>query len=146
MLNSNEIQALIPHRYPFLLVDRMESVEPAKHGVGIKSISSNEPFFQGHFPGMHIMPGVLIVEAMAQVGAVVILCDEQFRNKKALFAGIKEAKFRRKVIPGDQLRMIVEITRMKKTFGIGLGKAYVNDELACEAEFSFVIYDETKNQ
>lgn len=142
MLTSDEIQTLIPHRYPFLLVDRMLEVIPAKSGIGIKNVSANEPFFQGHFPGMHIMPGVLIVEALAQVGAVVILTDPAFQKKKALFAGIKEAKFRRKVIPGDQLRMEVEITRMKSKFGVGLGKAYVNGELACESEFSFVIMDE----
>jgi 3-hydroxyacyl-[acyl-carrier-protein] dehydratase len=139
ILNSDQIQNLIPHRYPFFLVDRMLEIEPAVRGVGIKNVSANEPHFPGHFPDMHIMPGVLIIEALAQVGAVVILSAEAYRGKNALFAGIKDAKFRRKVIPGDRLTLDVVITRIKSKFGIGLGKAFVDGELACEAEFSFVI-------
>lgn len=139
LLNSDQIQNLIPHRYPFFLVDRMLEIEPAVRGVGIKNVSANEPHFPGHFPDMHIMPGVLIIEALAQVGAVVILSAEEYRGKNALFAGIKDAKFRRKVIPGDRLTLDVVITRIKSKFGIGLGKAFVDGELACEAEFSFVI-------
>jgi len=139
LMNSNQIQELIPHRYPFFLVDRMLEIEPAVRGVGIKNVSANEPHFPGHFPNMHIMPGVLIIEALAQVGAVVILAAEQYRGKNALFAGIKDAKFRRKVIPGDRLTLEVVITRIKSKFGVGLGKAFVDGELACEAEFSFVI-------
>jgi 3-hydroxyacyl-[acyl-carrier-protein] dehydratase len=139
LMNSDQIQELIPHRYPFFLVDRMLEIEPAVRGVGIKNVSANEPHFPGHFPNMHIMPGVLIIEALAQVGAVVILAAEQYRGKNALFAGIKDAKFRRKVIPGDRLTLDVVITRIKSKFGVGLGKAFVDGELACEAEFSFVI-------
>jgi 3-hydroxyacyl-[acyl-carrier-protein] dehydratase len=139
IMNSDQIQNLIPHRYPFFLVDRMLEIEPAVRGVGIKNVSANEPHFPGHFPEMHIMPGVLIIEALAQVGAVVILSAEEYRGKNALFAGIKDAKFRRKVIPGDRLTLDVVITRIKSKFGVGLGKAFVDGELACEAEFSFVI-------
>ncbi len=138
-LNSDQIQSLIPHRYPFFFVDRMLEIEPGVKGIGIKNVSANEPHFPGHFPEMHIMPGVLIIEALAQVGAIVILSAPEYKGKNALFAGIKEAKFRRKVIPGDRLTLEVVITRIKSKFGVGLGKAFVDGELACEAEFSFVI-------
>jgi 3-hydroxyacyl-[acyl-carrier-protein] dehydratase len=138
-LTSNQIQELIPHRYPFLLVDRMIDIIPGVSGIGEKCVSANEPHFTGHFPDMHIMPGVLIIEALAQVGAVVILASDEHKGKTAFFAGIKDAKFRKKVIPGDRIKLVVEITRVKTKYGVGLGKAYVDDELACEAEFSFVI-------
>jgi len=137
MLNSNQIQEIIPHRYPFLLVDRIIELEAGVKAVGIKNVSVNEPFFQGHFPQEHIMPGVLIIEAMAQVGAVAILTLPQYQGKIAYFAGIKEAKFRRKVIPGDTLRLEITLVTLRGSFGIGEAKAYVDGQLAVEATLTF---------
>jgi len=137
MLNSNQIQEIIPHRYPFLLVDRIIELEAGVKAVGIKNVSVNEPFFQGHFPQEHIMPGVLIIEAMAQVGAVAILSLPQYQGKIAYFAGIKEAKFRRKVIPGDTLRLEITLVTLRGSFGIGEAKAYVDGQLAVEATLTF---------
>jgi len=137
MLNSNQIQEIIPHRFPFLLVDRIIELEAGVRAVGIKNVSVNEPFFQGHFPQEHIMPGVLIIEAMAQVGAVAILSLPQYHGKIAYFAGIKEAKFRRKVIPGDTLRLEITLVTLRGSFGIGEAKAYVDDQLAVEATLTF---------
>lgn len=139
MLNTKEIMEILPHRQPFLLVDRIEELEIGKRAVGIKCVSYNEPFFAGHFPQEPVMPGVLIIEAMAQVGAVSILADEKNKGKIALFGGIKNAKFRKKVVPGDVLRMEVEMTRVKGPLGIGQGKAYVNGELCAQAELTFAI-------
>lgn len=138
-LNSNEIQAIIPHRYPFLLVDRIIEMEEKSYAIGIKNVTANEPFFQGHFPNYHVMPGVLIIEALAQVGAVAILSSEENKGKIAFFAGIKEAKFRRQVVPGDTLRLETKLTRLRGRIGIGEAKAYVGDELACEATLTFAI-------
>ena len=140
-LGPAEIRSLIPHRYPFLLVDRIEEVEPGKRAVGIKNVTQNEPFFQGHFPDYPVMPGVLIVEAMAQVGAVGVMADEGYRQKLALFAGIDGVRFRRQVVPGDTLRMEVEITRLKGTIGRGNGSATVNGERVCEGELTFAFAD-----
>jgi len=137
MLNSNQIQEIIPHRYPFLLVDRIIELEAGVKAVGIKNVSVNEPFFQGHFPQEHIMPGVLIIEALAQVGAVAILSLPQYQGKIAYFAGIKEAKFRRKVIPGDTLRLEITLVTLRSSFGIGEAKAYVDGQLAVEATLTF---------
>ena len=139
MLNSNEIQDIIPHRYPFLLVDRITSLEEGIKATGIKNVTANEPFFQGHFPSEHVMPGVLIVEALAQVGAVTLLKKEEFQGKIAYFAGIKSCKFRQKVIPGDTLILEVEITRARANFGVGKAKAMVDGKVVCEAELSFMI-------
>lgn len=137
MLNSNQIQEIIPHRYPFLLVDRIIELEAGVKAVGIKNVSVNEPFFQGHFPQEHIMPGVLIIEALAQVGAVAILSLPQYQGKIAYFAGIKEAKFRRKVIPGDTLRLEITLVTLRGSFGIGEAKAFVDGQLAVEATLTF---------
>lgn len=139
MLTSNQIQEIIPHRYPFLMVDRILELLPGHSAVGEKCVSVNEPFFQGHFPKEHVMPGVLIIEAIAQVGAVTLLSKEEYFGRNIYFAGIKNAKFRRKVIPGDILKIVVEITKFKSKFGIGTGTAYVGEEIACEAEFSFMM-------
>ncbi len=139
MLTSNQIQEIIPHRYPFLMVDRILELIPGVSAVGEKCVSVNEPFFQGHFPQEHVMPGVLIIEAIAQVGAVTLLSKEEYAGKIVYFAGVNNAKFRRKVIPGDTLRIEVEITKFKAKFGIGIGTAYVGTEVACKAEFSFVL-------
>lgn len=139
VLNSNEIQNIIPHRYPFLLVDRINELEVGARAVGIKCITANETFFAGHFPQEHVMPGVLIIEALAQVGAVAILSSEEHKGKLAYFAGIKDAKFRRKVMPGDVLNLAVELVRLKGTIGIAHGIATVNNELACECDIIFAI-------
>jgi 3-hydroxyacyl-[acyl-carrier-protein] dehydratase len=136
-LGSAEIRNLIPHRYPFLLVDRIEELEPGVRAVGIKNVTQNEPFFQGHFPDYPVMPGVLVVEAMAQVGAVGVMAGGEHKDKLALFAGIDGVRFRRQVLPGDVLRMEVEIERLKGRVGRGRGRATVGEERVCEAELMF---------
>lgn len=140
-MEINEIMKVIPHRYPFLLVDRIEELEPGKRAVGFKNVSINEPFFQGHFPGYPVMPGVLIIESMAQVGAVALLSLPEMRNKLALFAGIDGARFRRQVVPGDQLQLEVEILKLKGPVGKGRGFAKVGGQLAAEAELLFALQD-----
>ena len=139
MMNSDQIKQILPHRFPFLMVDRAEIVEQGKKAAGYKNLSVNEPFFQGHFPAEAVMPGVLIVEAMAQLGAIAILSLDEFKGKIAYFTGINNAKFRQKVIPGDKLDLEIEIVKMRHSIGIGAGKAYVNGILVCEAEISFAI-------
>lgn len=139
LLNINEIKEVIPHRYPFLLVDKAKILIPGIKGIGYKNVTINEPFFQGHFPEEPIMPGVLIVEAMAQVGAIVLLSEEKFQGKTPYFAGLNKVRFKRKVVPGDTLEMEVEITRVRGSIGIGQGRALVEDELVCEGEFLFAI-------
>ena len=136
-LGPATIRELIPHRYPFLLVDRIEEIEPGVRAVGIKNVTQNEPFFEGHFPDYPVMPGVLIVEALAQVGAVGVMSLEEFHGKLTLFAGIDGVRFRRQVIPGDVLRMEVEISRLKGRVGRGKGSATVEGERVCEAELMF---------
>ncbi|HEY8911283.1 MAG TPA: 3-hydroxyacyl-ACP dehydratase FabZ [Desulfosporosinus sp.] len=139
MLESQEIQEIIPHRYPFLLVDRIIELEVGKRAVGIKNVSSNEPYFQGHFPGHPIMPGVLIMEALAQVGTVIILSMPEYHGYLGLFAGLDDVKFKRQVIPGDQLRLEVELVRLRKTFGVAQGRAYVGEALAAEGIIKFFL-------
>jgi 3-hydroxyacyl-[acyl-carrier-protein] dehydratase len=141
MLNNIDIQNIIPHRYPFLLVDKIVEVEYGKRAVGIKNVTVNEPFFQGHFPGNPIMPGVLIVEAMAQVGAVSILGMEQNKGKLAVFAGIDNMRFKRQVVPGDTLRIEVEMLVFKRGIGKAKAEAYVGDELAASGELMFAIIE-----
>lgn len=141
MLNNIDIQNIIPHRYPFLLVDKIVEIEYGKRAIGIKNVTVNEPFFQGHFPGNPIMPGVLIVEAMAQVGAVSILGMEQNKGKLAVFAGIDNMRFRRQVVPGDTLRMEVEMLVFKRGIGKAKAAAYVGDELAASGELMFAIIE-----
>ncbi|MBD2137096.1 3-hydroxyacyl-ACP dehydratase FabZ [Anabaena sp. FACHB-1237] len=133
-----EIQELLPHRYPFLLVDRIIDYVPGKKAVGIKNVSFNEPQFQGHFPGRSLMPGVLIVEAMAQVGGVVMTQMENSTKGLFVFAGIDKVRFRRQVVPGDQLIMTVELLWVKqRRFGKMQGKAEVDGKLAAEGELMF---------
>ena len=139
MLNSQQIQEIIPHRYPFLLIDRIEDLEEGKRAIGVKNVSINEYFFQGHFPQEPVMPGVLIIEALAQVGAVALLSQETFKGKIAYFGGIDKAKFKRKVVPGDVLRLEVEMVKMKGPVGIAKGVAFVGQEKAVEAELTFVV-------
>ncbi|MEA4964810.1 MAG: 3-hydroxyacyl-ACP dehydratase FabZ [Oscillospiraceae bacterium] len=141
-LNSNQIAEILPHRFPFALVDRITDCEPGAWAKGIKCVSVNEPFFCGHFPQEHIMPGVLILEAMAQVGGVALLSLPENRGKLALFGGVKCARFRRKVTPGDVLEMECVLTKQRGPVGIGACKATVNGQLACTAELTFAISEE----
>lgn len=138
-LNIKEIQDIIPHRYPFLFVDKIEALEPMKSAVGYKNITMNESFFQGHFPKEPVLPGVIMIEALAQVGAIAMLYDEKYRGKLAYFGGIKNAKFKRKVVPGDTLKLEVEIIKVKGPMGIGKAVATVDGNIACECELTFAI-------
>lgn len=146
MLQSQEIQEIIPHRFPFLLVDRIIELEEGKRAVGIKNLTINEWFFQGHFPGYPIMPGVLIMEALAQVGTVAILKKPEYQGYLGLYAGLDDVKFKRQVIPGDQLRLEVELVKLRKTFGVAQGKAYVGEELAAEGTLKFFLQRMTPAQ
>jgi beta-hydroxyacyl-ACP dehydratase FabZ len=142
LMNVIEIQKIIPHRFPFLLVDGILELDPAKRIVGIKNVTVNEPFFQGHFPGAPVMPGVLIVEAMAQVAAVMVLKELPDReNKLVYFSGIDQARFRQPVVPGDQIRMVVEAIKMRSRHGKLRGEAFVKDKLVAEAEIFSTIVD-----
>lgn len=138
-MDINEIKNIIPHRYPFLLVDKILEMEEGKRVVGLKNVTVNEPFFQGHFPDYPVMPGVLIVEALAQVGAVAMLGKEENRGKLGFLAGVDKCRFKRQVKPGDQMKLEVEIIRVKGPIGKGKGIATVDGELACEAEITFAI-------
>jgi 3-hydroxyacyl-[acyl-carrier-protein] dehydratase len=139
MMDITEIMKILPHRYPFLLVDKIESLEPGVKAVGYKNVTMNEYFFQGHFPGAPVMPGVLIIEALAQVGAVAMLSLPEYKGKIGYFTGIDKAKFRQKVLPGDTLRLEVEIMKRRGPIGIGKAVAYVEDKKAAEGELSFFI-------
>lgn len=138
-LNSNRIQEILPHRYPFLLVDRITECVPGRSAAGIKCVSANEMQFLGHFPTQHIMPGVLILEALAQTGAVAILTEEENKGKIVLFGGVKSARFKRPVVPGDVLEMKCEIVKRRGPIGIGSAVATVKGEVAVTAELTFAI-------
>lgn len=139
MLGIKEIQEIIPHRHPFLLIDCIEELVPGKKSVGYKSVTYNEPQFLGHFPGEPVMPGVLMIEALAQTGAVAILSVPENKGKTAYFGAINSAKFKRKVVPGDKLELSCEIIRQKGRIGIGKAVASVDGEITVEAELTFII-------
>lgn len=139
LLTAKEIMEIIPHRQPFMLIDTIEEMEPGVRAVAKKCVSYNEPFFQGHFPGEPVMPGVLIIEALAQTGAVAILSLPENKGKTAYFAAINSAKFKKKVIPGDVLMLETEIIKVKGTMGIGKATATVDGKVAVQAELTFAI-------
>lgn len=139
LLTAKEIMKIIPHRQPFMLIDTIEELEPGKRAIARKCVSYNEPFFQGHFPGEPVMPGVLIVEALAQTGAVAILSLEENKGKTAYFAAINSAKFKKKVIPGDVLMLETEIIKVKGPMGIGKATAAVDGKVAVQAELTFAV-------
>ncbi|KXZ39048.1 3-hydroxyacyl-[acyl-carrier-protein] dehydratase [Alkalithermobacter thermoalcaliphilus JW-YL-7 = DSM 7308] len=141
MLNIDEIKNIIPHRYPFLLVDKILELEPGKRAVGIKNVTVNEPFFQGHFPEYPLMPGVLIVEAMAQVGAIAILSLDEYKGKLGVFTGIDDVRFKKEVRPSDVLKMEVELIAMRRGIGKAQAKAYVGEDLVCSGNLMFAIVD-----
>lgn len=143
-LDINEIKALIPHRYPFLLVDRVTSVEPGLKATGYKNMTANEQFFEGHFPFKPIMPGVLMVEALAQLACITLLMKDEFKGSLGVFTGIDGFKFRAMVEPGDRLDMEVELLKMKGPLGKVRACAKVGDKIACEGEISFSILDQEK--
>jgi 3-hydroxyacyl-[acyl-carrier-protein] dehydratase len=139
ILDAQEIQKILPHRFPFLLVDKIVEIEPGKRAVGIKNVTINEEFFRGHFPDYPVMPGVLIVEALAQVGGVALLLMDEFRGRLAFFAGIDNVRFKKQVKPGDALRLEVELAQLRRNIGTGTGTATVGNEIACRGEFMFAI-------
>jgi 3-hydroxyacyl-[acyl-carrier-protein] dehydratase len=138
-LGSTQIQALIPHRYPFLMVDRIVEVEPGKRIVGLKHVSMSDGYLQGHFPGYPVMPGVLMVEALAQTGAVLVMHDPANVGKTAFFARIDNCRFRQQVRPGDTLRLEVEVTSFRAPIGKAHGRALVGESLVCEADLTFAL-------
>ena len=139
LLNASQIMEIIPHRQPFMLLDTIEELEPGVRALARKCVSYNEPYFAGHFPEEPVMPGVLIVEAMAQAGAVAMLSQPEMKGRTAYFAGIQSARFKQKVIPGEVLELNVEIVKVKGPIGIGKGTAMVNGKLAASAEITFAI-------
>lgn len=141
VLTAKEIMEIIPHRQPFMLLDTIEELEPGVKAAARKCVSYNEPYFAGHFPSEPVMPGVLIIEALAQTGAVAILSQPEFRGKTAYFAAINSAKFKGKVTPGDVLRLETEIIKVKGPIGVGSAKAYVDGKLVVVAELTFAIGD-----
>ena len=139
VLTTAQIMEILPHRHPFLLIDTVEELESGVRATAKKAITFSEPYFAGHFPGNPVMPGVLIIEALAQTGAVAILSEPQWKGKTAYFAGINHAKFKQKVVPGDVLTLKTEIIKVKGPIGVGKAEAYVGDKLACAAELTFAI-------
>ena len=138
-LEAQEIQAILPHRYPMLMIDRVLDLKPGESVVAQKNVSINEQIFQGHFPGNPIVPGVLQIEAMAQAGAIALLSMPDFKGKTAYLGGIKKAKFRHMVRPGDVLRIEVTLEKLIDNAGLGKGKVYVGEDMACSAELVFAI-------
>lgn len=136
-LTKEQIKEIIPHREPFLFLDEIIELKSLKTAIGIKHVTEDEYYFKGHFPGKPVVPGVIVVESLAQVGAVILLSDEKYKGQIAYFTGIKNAKFRKSVVPGDILYLHCELTKIRGSFGFGSAKAYVKDELVCEVDISF---------
>ena len=141
MLNIEQIKQILPHREPFLMVDRVDELEPGVKATGVKAVSGNEWFFMGHFAEKKVMPGVLIVEAIAQMGGIALLSMEQMKGKLAFLGRIKNARFKEKVVPGDSLMLEASIEDVRESIGLGSGKAYVNGKLAASCELVFAIGD-----
>lgn len=142
-LNSNQIAEILPHRYPFALVDKITDYQPGQWAKGMKCVSVSEPWFTGHFPQHHVMPGVLLIEALAQVGAIAVLSLPENRGKLAFFGGIKQARFKRQVVPGDVVMLECTLTKRRGPVGVGEAVATVNGEIAVMAELTFVIGEKT---
>ncbi len=138
-MTREEIKQIIPHREPFLFLDEITELISLDRAVGIKYVKEDDFYFKGHFPGKPIMPGVIIVESLAQLGAVILLSHEDYKGKIAYFTGIQKVKFRKSVVPGDKLVLTCSLTRFRGPFGFGVAKAYVDDELVCEANISFAV-------
>lgn len=138
-LNLMQIREILPHRYPFLMLDKVTACTPGESADAVRCVSGNEPFFQGHFPEMPVMPGVLVLEALAQTGAVALLSMGEFKGKTVLFGGVKNARFRRQVVPGDVLQLHCEIGRLYGSVGSGIAKACVDGQIAVNAEITFAI-------
>lgn len=141
MLENNDIMEIIPHRYPFLMIDKVLEIDGNKKAVGIKNVTANEPYFQGHFPGNPIMPGVLIIEAIAQLGGITVMYGEKNSDMIGLFTGINKCKFKKVVRPGDQLKIEVEIVSSRLNLVKAKGRATVDEDLAAEAEISFMLVE-----
>ena len=142
MLGTREIQEILPHRWPFLLIDKIIELEPGVKAVGLKNVSAGDFFLQGHFPNHPVMPGVFIIEALAQVGAVAILSKAENKGKLILFGGIDEFRFRKPVVPGDTLRLEVTLTKLRGSFGKGMAKAFVEGMVVAEGELTFALADQ----
>ncbi|MCL2826828.1 MAG: 3-hydroxyacyl-ACP dehydratase FabZ [Eggerthellaceae bacterium] len=138
-LDIEQIKQILPHRFPFLLIDRVVDFEPGSWAKAVKCVSANEPFFAGHFPEFAVMPGVLILEALAQTGAIALLATPENQGKLAFFGGVKNARFKAKVVPGDVLELVCRLTKLKGPIGFGEGIATVNGIIACKAEISFAL-------
>ncbi len=146
-LDIQEILDLLPHRYPFLLIDRVVEIERPRRLVAIKNVTINEPFFQGHFPGYPIMPGVLVVEAMAQAGVILMMLESPDRHSKLMvFTGIERAKFRRPVVPGDQIRFEIDVLAVRSRAGRMSGKAFVDGKLVCEATLTCQVVPKSRDK
>jgi 3-hydroxyacyl-[acyl-carrier-protein] dehydratase len=139
VLSTQQIMEILPHRAPMLLIDTIEELEVGTRAVAKKNVTFNEPYFAGHFPGNPVMPGVLIIEALAQTGAAAILSQPEWKGKTAYFAGINQAKFKQKVLPGDTLTLETEIVKIKGPIGVGKATAYVDGKVVCTAELTFAI-------